>query len=102
MTAAQDAKRYRWLREHKCNSLHLDHDGDHACNYVTAKEWIEEYCPDDFTDNSAAEIQAMKDANTIWRLQIYPHTPIGCNVWKGATLDAVIDAAMDAADKGSK
>jgi hypothetical protein len=89
----EDAERYRWLREHKCNSLHLDRDGDHACNYTTAKKWIEEYCPDDFKDIPLAEIQAMKDANTIWRLQIYPNTPIGFNVWLAATLDSAIDAA---------
>ena len=88
-----DAERYRWLREEKCNSLHLTRDGDHACNYVTAKEWIEKFMPDDFADDPQDEIQRMKDTNTIWALQIYPNTPIGFNVYHAATLDAAIDAA---------
>lgn len=90
----KDAMRYRWLRDHICNSLHLERNGDHASNYVTAKQWIEEYCPEDFKECSPEEIQRMKDTNTIWRLQIYPHTPIGFNLWNAATLDAVIDSAM--------
>lgn len=89
-----DAARYRWLRDHKCNSLHLDRDGDHASNYMTAKEWIEEGQPDWFDEESPEEIQRMKDTNTIWCLQAYPITPIGFNKWNRSTLDATIDAAM--------
>ena len=89
-----DAARYRWLRDHICNSLHLSRDGDHACNYVTAKAWIEDCAPEDFTDTATNEVERMKETNTIWRLQIYPNTPIGFNLWHGSTLDAAVDAAM--------
>lgn len=91
-----DAARYRWLRDLKANSFSLTCNDDHAINYVTAKEWIEEYSPDDFSNDSESEIQAMKDTNTIWRLQVYPYTPIGFNFWNGATLDFVIEAAISA------
>jgi len=43
------------------------------------------------TDDLIARLDA-----AIWRLQIYPDTPIGFNVWHGATLDAAIDAAREA------
>ena len=82
-----------WLSTLKCNSFHLTHDDEHAVNYVTAKEWIEEYQPKDFADVDPIELQAMKDTNTIWCLQIYPHTPVGFNVWYGATMDSVIAQA---------
>ena len=92
----EDAERYRFLRDHKCNSLHLTRDGDHACNYVTAKEWIEEFQPDWFVDDPPDEVQKMKDTNTIWTLQIYPRTPIGFDAWNRSTLDAAVEAAIDA------
>lgn len=88
-----DADRWKWLATLKCNSLTLSRD-DHACNYVTAKQWIEEYQPEMFTDVEPAEVQRMKDANTIWCLQIYQHTPVGFNLWFGATAEAAVDAAM--------
>lgn len=91
---AKDAERYRWLRDQACNQLYLTRNGDHACNYMTAAEWIEKTVPEDFADVDPMELQKMKDTNTIWQLQIYPNTPIGFNVWYGATLEAVADAAM--------
>lgn len=96
---ARDAARYRWLRDLRCNSLHLTRDGDHACNYMTAKQWIEEggMHEADVADTPPNELQRMKDTNTIWRLQVYPNTPIGFNVWNAATLDAAIDAARSTA-----
>ena len=90
----KDAERYRWLRDDKSNHLHLTRNAEHAVNYMTAAQWIEE-SEDWFADNSEEELQAMKDANTIWCLHVYPDTPIGSYVWNAATLDAAIDAAME-------
>ncbi|WP_063569277.1 hypothetical protein [Achromobacter ruhlandii] len=92
---AMDGLRYRWLHDHACNSLHLTRDDDHACNYMTAAEWIER-CPEDFQDDPPEEIERMKSANTIWRLQVYPNTPIGFWVIHASTLSTAIDAAMAA------
>jgi hypothetical protein len=89
-----DSARWQWLANLKCNSFTLCRDDDHACNYVTAKQWIEERSSESFDQVPPDELQRMKDTNTIWSLQIYPHTPIGFNVWYGATAEYVIDAAM--------
>lgn len=86
--------RFAWLASLKANQVYLTRD-DHAANYVTAKEWIEEYVPEQFKDDPPEAIKAMKDANTIWSLQIYPHTPVGFHWWHRATLEEVIDAAME-------
>lgn len=92
---AEHAAMYRWLRDNKCNSMHLTRNGDHACNYMTASQWIDEN-PDWFDGTSKEELEKMKETNTIWDLQIYPNTPVGFNVWRAATLDAAIRAAMSA------
>lgn len=91
----KDAQRYRWLRDVKCNHYHLTRDDDHATNYTTAKEWIEECAPEEFQGVAPDELQKMKDTNTIWCMHIYPDTPIGSYTFYAATLDAAIDAAKE-------
>lgn len=77
----------------KPNSFILEMN-EHACNYVTAKVWIEEYgSADEWADVPADLIEGMKASNTIYRLQIYPNTPVGFNSWYGPTLDSVIEQA---------
>lgn len=88
-----DSERLQWLANLKANSIHLERDGDHACNYMTAAQWIEE-CPEDYEDCPPESVAAMKATNTIWRLQIYPNAPVGFKVWFGATAAEAIDAAM--------
>lgn len=94
MRMPTDAERWQWLANFKANQFYLSRDENHACNYVTAKQWIEEYDPEAFVEVAPEEIQRMKDTNTIWALQIYPNTPIGSNIWYGATAESVVDAAM--------
>jgi len=86
---------YEWLASFKCNHFHLTRDDEHAVNYVSAKEWIEEFQPKDFNDVPVDELQTMKDTNTIWCLQVYPNTPVGFYVFYGATLDSVIGKARE-------
>ncbi len=95
----RDAMRYRWLRDNKFNSLYLDRNDDISTNYTTAKEWIEERVPEWFEDCDPVELQAMKDTDTIWSIQIYPDTPIGSYTMHGATLDHAIDAAITTMEK---
>jgi hypothetical protein len=90
----KDAARYRWLGDLKCNSLYLTRNTDHATNYMTAKEWIEEQNPEWYAEDPPEEVQRMKDTNTIWSLQVYPDTPIGSYTWNAASLDAAIDQAL--------
>jgi hypothetical protein len=69
---------------------------------MTASEWIDDNA-DWYVDDNPEEVQRMRDTNTIWRLQVYPNTPVGFNVWNGSTLDSAIDAAMrDAPNVGAK
>jgi len=82
---------YEWLAQLKCSSLSV-HRNDHAANYLTAAQEIEQE-PEHFGDTPAALIEEMKATNTIWWLQIYPNTPIRFSAWYGPTLDSVIEQA---------
>lgn len=90
-----DVERYRWLRDLKCCTFSLRLNDDHAVNYTTAQDWIDNCAPDWFEHDPPDEVQRMRDTNTIWTLQVYPNTPVGFNVWNAATLDAAIDAARE-------
>lgn len=92
--ARADAGRYRFLRDIKCNSFTLGQDEDHACNYMTAADWISNH-PDWYDHVPADEVERMRGGGHIWNLQVYPDTPIGFNKWSGSTLDFVVDAARD-------
>lgn len=93
MDTNRELKAFEWMSSQPCNSLHVSRN-DHACNYVTAKVWIEEYHPEEFAETDTDEIQRMKNANTIWSVQIYPITPIGSYTVYGATLLGAIEQAM--------
>jgi hypothetical protein len=84
---------YEKLIRIKCNSFSLSKNDDHLPNYLTAKDWIEKYEFDDFKDVDQSEIIKMIDSNTIWKLQIYPDTPIGFYMYYGATCEYVIKQA---------
>ena len=90
----RDAMRYRWLRDNQFNSISVSRNDDHACNYMSAAEWIK-FSPDMYADESDADKQAMADANTIWSVHWYPSTPVGFYVVNRSTLNAAIDAAME-------
>ncbi len=97
--ASRNAARWQWLATLKCHSFSLERD-EHKASYMTATQWIEDCLTDRFAslapEMPEGELQKMRDTDTIWALQIYPHTPIGFNVWYGATAESVIDAAMEA------
>jgi hypothetical protein len=86
---------YEWLASLKANSWSLSYNDDHAANYTTAKEWIEDRVPEWFEHTDPEELQRMKDTNTIWSLQVYPDTPIGSYTWYGATMDYVVGKARE-------
>lgn len=86
---------FEWLATFKCNHYHLTRNDDHASNYTTAKEWIEVFSAPDFEDVDPAELQVMKDTNTIWCLHVYDQTPIGFYRWYGATLASVVKQARE-------
>lgn len=89
-----DAERWRSLRDLKGLCFSLSRDDSHACNYQTAKEWIEDE-PEWFANADPAEIEQMKTTNTIWELQIYPRTPVGFERYVGASLDYVMTQVVE-------
>uniref|UniRef100_UPI00262A11BA hypothetical protein n=1 Tax=uncultured Pigmentiphaga sp. TaxID=340361 RepID=UPI00262A11BA len=98
--AEADARRWRALRDFPGVCMTLSRNEDHTPNYMTAAEWIERGMnSEDFEDVEAAEIERMKETDTIWRFQVYPDTPVGFYVWYGATADYVLDAALQGIDR---
>ncbi|MDG9809469.1 MULTISPECIES: DUF1382 family protein [Pseudomonas] len=92
MALLPDAERYRWIRDQKPCSFHLERNADNSVSRMTAAEWIDD-TPEQFDDTPPEHIAKMKEADTIWRLQIYPDTPISSGSLSRATLDEVVDAA---------
>ena len=88
----RDAKLFRQILDTPCNQLYISVN-EHAANYFSAKEYIEDIAPDLFTNDPPEEVQKMKDSGTIWTVHIYPNTPVGFNVWNRSTLEAALDAA---------
>lgn len=89
-----DQERYHWLSQLKCNSFTLAKNEDHAPNYRTAQQWIEEN-PEDYNGISDEERQKMIDTNVIWKLQVYERTPVGSVTAYSSTMGGAIDALMD-------
>lgn len=87
-----DAERYRWIRDQKPCAFHLERNADNSACRMTAAEWIDD-TPEQFDDTPPEHITMMKEADTIWRLQIYPDTPITSRSLSSSTLDDVVDAA---------
>ena len=71
-----------WLPEHKCG-LYLEHNA-HKDVYETIEEFY------DFGD-FVSEKERLKaiEANSVWKLQWYPDTPIGFYIACASTLDAI-------------
>lgn len=93
---ALDAARYRFLRDMQCNHFYLTRNSEHAPNYMTATDWIDQADQGEFDDVPADELARMKETNTIWCLQVYPRTPVSFWTTCGATLDAAVDTAIAA------
>lgn len=71
-----------WLPEHKCG-LYLEHNA-HKDVYETIEEF---YDPGAFV--SEKEWFKAVEANSVWKLQWYPDTPIGFYIVCASTLDAI-------------
>lgn len=84
---------YEWLTQLKCVSLSLELNG-HAASRMTAAEAIDmgSYGVSMMLVPIALIMQ-MRTDNVIWRLQIYPRTPITSYSWFGPTIDSVIRQA---------
>lgn len=88
---AEDAGRYRFLRDSAACSLTISHN-DHHNMYLSVADTLDD-SQGYYNDISDSERSAMIATDTIWTLHVYPHTPGGFNVYHAATLDAAIDQA---------
>jgi hypothetical protein len=88
-----DAERYRFLRNNNFNHIYLTCNV-HKSYYDTAEVTIANDV-DWYEEDPAEELDKMKATNTIWCVQYYPDTPIGFYKFNGATLDNVIDRAIE-------
>lgn len=95
----EDARRYRALRDWPGLSVSLERDA-HTVNRETAAQAIE-WSPEAFHE-TPEQLEAMRDANTIWRLQWYPETPVGFHAFNRATLDALVDDAHASLREGKE
>ena len=85
------SENYEYLARLTANSWSIEHN-EHASSYVTAAKWID-MNSDMFDDTPPELLAGMRERNTIYRLQIYPDTPVGFNWYCGPTLDSVIEQA---------
>lgn len=75
------------LPTHKA-SLHLSHN-EHLGVYETVEQWLSDPARD-YEWASDAERQAAIDANEIWTLEWYEHTPVSCHAIAASTLTALL------------
>lgn len=86
----RDGERFRWLANLRPHELIVTRNGENACNYRTAREWIEEH-PEDFEDVLSDELERMKDTDSIWCVCVYPTGSVSSYSSHAATLTAAID-----------
>lgn len=84
----------------KYSSLTIGFNDDHACNYVDAQVWHDEYgfyrgADDDRITWASEEDRAKAIAtNSVWTIQWYPDTPVGFICVAASTFDAAADFAL--------
>lgn len=80
--------RYHILTHLNCHSFHLTYC-EHKDYYLSVEDYLrDESC----TDQIPSDVrERMIDKNVIWRLQIYPRTPIVFSVLYGDTLDCILE-----------
>lgn len=87
----EDAERWRFVRDSTACSLSLTHN-DHHVVYQSAADTLDD--PQGYyNDLPDGERERMIEQDSIWTLHVYPNSPVGFNVYHGATLDAAIDQA---------
>src|SRR5688572_27714442 len=89
-----NAERFEWLSTLRCHELIVTRNGANACNYRTARQWIEEHL-EDFTEVDPAELERMKATNTIWCVQLYPTGSVSFYVCEAATLERALDDMIE-------
>jgi hypothetical protein len=80
------------LMKGKFTSLNIQYNQNTA-NYVSVKEYVEEYQPDWYKGCwvSPEEEQKAKDTDSLWEIQVYPLTPIGFYNYAASSLEALVE-----------
>lgn len=83
------------------SSLTIGYNDDHACNYVDAAGWADEFGgyladEDDRIDwvSEDERLKAIRE-NSVWTIQWYPNTPVGFNCVGASTFEAAARAALE-------
>lgn len=82
----------RGLLSGEFSSLSLSFNDIQAPNYETAKQFFVEGEQLDSDWTSPEERGAALRDNSVWRLQWYPHTPVGFNCYQASSLEAIFEA----------
>lgn len=81
-------------------SLIIQFNEDHACNYVDARKWHDDYGrysggeDDDISWPSNQERLKAIDQNSVWTIQWYPDTPVGSYRVGASTFEAAARYAL--------
>lgn len=86
----------------KFSSLTIGFNDDHACNYVDAQKWHDEWgqygggADNDAIDwaNEDERAKALKN-NSVWTIQWYPSTPVGFNCVAASTFEVAAKYALE-------
>lgn len=70
---------------------------DHRDNYISVARWLEEHDANDLNDRIPGDVQAgMIASDTIVEIFCYPRTPVGQASIVHYSLDAALDAMLEA------
>lgn len=79
---------------HHAAGMYVEHN-PHLANYETIEEWSARL---DWIDWASDDERAMAISNnSLWTLQWYPDTPVGCHAVCASTLSACLKAAAQTA-----
>jgi hypothetical protein len=82
------------------SSLSIGFNEDHACNYVTAQGWRDEFGfyrgDGDDRINWASDADRLNaiETNSVWTIQWYPQTPVGFCCVGASTFEAAAQLAL--------
>lgn len=90
----------RSLIKGKFSSIHISFNDLHACNYMTAKQWADEFPTDKDISSynnldqwvSPEERKKALENNSVWSAQWYPDTPVGFCILYASSFNALITA----------
>ena len=100
-TVAELERLLRGLLTGEHTSLMLSFNDGHACNYVDARTYYEEWAQEEDTGwVSVEEREKALTTNSVWVCHWYPLTPIGFYQLKASSLQALLEALSGETEAG--